>query len=169
MSIGESLLPEFDQELRGTRRVLQNVTDEILDWKAHQKSNTVRWVASHLADIPSWADVCINKDSFDVAPPGEPPHRTEPLDDVDSILKKFDENVARAREVIAEADDGQFLKEWSLLKGGEVMMTMPRIAVVRSFIFNHMIHHRGHLCVYLRLNELPVPALYGPSSDDSGM
>jgi uncharacterized damage-inducible protein DinB len=166
MSISESLLPEFDHEMAGTRSVLANVTDLILGWKAHERSNTVGWVASHLADIPSWTDVCINQDSFDVAPPGQPPHQTIVLDGVDEILGVFDRNVDLARETIAATDDAQYFKPWSLLKGGEVQMTIPRMAVVRSFILNHSIHHRAHLCVYLRLNDLPVPALYGPSADD---
>lgn len=166
MSISESLLPEFDHEMAGTLRVLENVTDSILDWKAHEKSNTAGWVASHLADIPSWTDVCINQDSFDVAPPDAPPHTTTCLPTADEIIRVFKENVESAREVIANADDGQFHKSWSLLKGGEVQVTMPRIAVVRSFILNHNIHHRAHLCVYLRMNDLPVPGLYGPSADD---
>ena len=167
MSIGQSLLPELEHEMAGTRRVLQSVTDSILDWKAHEKSNSVGWVASHLADIPSWADVCINQDSFDVAPPGQPPHQTVILSSVEEILAVFDKHVELARDVIAAADDDQYLMPWSLLKGGEVQLTLPRIAVVRSFILNHNIHHRAHLCVYLRLNDLPVPGLYGPSADDS--
>lgn len=169
MSIGESLLPEFDHEMAGTRRVLEAVTDSVLDWKAHHKSNTVGWVASHLADIPSWTEFCINHDSFDVAPLDAPAHETVVLSSAEEIVQQFDKNVAAARQVISDADDSQFFKPWSLLKGGEVQMTMPRIAVVRSFILNHNIHHRAHLCVYLRLNDLPVPGLYGPSADDDSM
>ena len=169
MSIGESLLPEFDHEMAGTRRVLENVTDSVLGWKAHEKSNSIGWVASHLADIPSWAHVCVNEDSFDVAPLDGPPHETEVLPSVEAILAAFDKNVSAARDVIAAAADEQYFKTWSLLKGGEVQVTMPRIAVVRSFILNHNIHHRAHLCVYLRLNDLPVPGLYGPSADDASL
>ncbi len=166
MSIAQSLLPEYDHEFAGTRRVLSAVTNEILDWSAHEKSNTVGWVASHLADIPSWTDVCINQDSYDVAPPGGEPDTVTVLGSVDEILASLDKNVAEARTVIEAATDEQFMKPWSLLNGGEVVMTMSRIAIVRSFIMSHNIHHRAHLCVYLRLNDLPVPGLYGPSADD---
>ncbi len=169
MSIAESLLPEFDHEMDGTRRVIERVTDSILDWKAHQKSNTVSWVASHLADIPSWTDICVNHDSYDVNPPGGQPDQVKELGSVAEILDALDQNVAAAREVIAAAADDQFFKSWSLLQGGQVQMTMPRIAVVRSFILNHNIHHRAHLCVYLRLNDIPVPGLYGPSADDDSL
>lgn len=166
MTIGKSLVPELDHEMAGTRRVLERVPDSLLDWKAHSKSNTVGWVASHLADIPSWADVCVNQDSFDVAPPGGPPHETVLLPSIGEILSHFDKNVAVAREVFSSADDQDLMKPWSLLQGGEVMLTMSRIAVVRTFILNHNIHHRAHLCVYLRLNDVPVPGLYGPSGDE---
>ncbi|MCG8651229.1 MAG: DinB family protein, partial [Pirellulales bacterium] len=123
-------------------------------------------VASHLAEIPQWTDVCINQDSFDVAPPGEEPYQMEVFSSMAEILSTFDSNVAAARKVIEATDDELFLKPWSLLNGGEVIMTMPRVAVVRSFILSHTIHHRAHLCVYLRVNDLPVPGLYGPSADD---
>ena len=166
MTIGQSLLPELDHEMGGTRRVLERVTDSILDWKAHEKSNSVGWVASHLADIPSWADICINRDSFDVAPPGQPPYQTVVLSSVDEILGQFDKNVAFARDVIEAAADEDFFKPWSLLEAGQIQLTMPRIAVVRSFLLNHNIHHRAHLCVYLRLHDIPVPGLYGPSADE---
>ena len=166
MSIGESLLPELDHEMGGTRRVLERITDSILDWKCHERSNTIGWVASHLAEIPGWTKVCVNEDSFDIAPPGQPRYETTVLSSTAEIIELFDKNAAEAREVIAAAKDSQFLQSWSLLAGGEVQVTMPRLTVVRNYILNHSIHHRAHLCVYLRLNDLPVPGLYGPSADD---
>jgi uncharacterized damage-inducible protein DinB len=169
MSISQSLLPEFDHEMANTRKVLERIPDDKLGWKAHPKSNTIGWVGMHLAEIPGWVDMTMNQESFDVAPPGGQPYRTPPATSRKAILEMFDKNVASARSAIAAADDAKFFQTWSLLSGGQTIFTMPRVAVLRGFVLNHSIHHRGHLCVYLRLNDVPVPALYGPSADESGM
>lgn len=168
MSISESLLPEFDHEMANTRKVLERIPDDKLDWKAHEKSNTIGWVGMHLAEIPGWIDFTLNKDSFDVAPPGGEPYRTPKATSRKAILDVFDKNVATGRAALATAQDQQLFQPWSLLSGGQTLFSMPRIAVLRSFVLNHSIHHRAHLCVYLRLNNVPVPGLYGPSADDSG-
>ncbi len=123
----------------------------------------------HLAEIPGWAEVVLNRDSMDVAPPGGEPYRTPTPASRQEILDRFDANVAAARAAIGAASDAHLAKPWSLLNGGENVFTMPRGAVLRGFVFNHAIHHRAHLCVYLRLNEVPVPALYGPSADEQVM
>lgn len=169
MSQSQAILPEFDQEMANTRKVLERIPEDKLDWRVHEKSNTIGWVAMHLAEIPTWADLALNHDSLDVAPPGGEPHRTPAPQSRQEILARFDKNVAAARAAISAAPDEQFMKPWSLLKGGETIFTLPRAAVVRSFVLNHAIHHRAHLCVYLRLNGVPVPALYGPSADEQGM
>ncbi len=168
MSISKSLLPEYDHEMANTRKVLERIPDDKLTWKAHPKSNTIGWVGMHLADIPSWVAMTLQHDSFDVAPPGKEPYRTPPATSRQAILGVFDKNVAAGRQAIAATDDDRFAEPWSLLSGGQTVMTMPRIAVIRTWVLNHSIHHRGHLCVYLRLNDVPVPAMYGPSADDSG-
>ena len=126
-------------------------------------------LAIHLAEIPQWAPVTIEQDSFDMTPPGAQPREHPKLSSRKEILEMFDQGVARARAAIAAASDEQWMKPWSLLKGGQILMTMPRIAVARSFILNHNVHHRAQLGVYLRLNNLPVPALYGPSADEGAM
>ena len=169
MSLSQSLLPEFDHEMANTRKVLERIPEDKLNWKVHEKSNTIGWVGMHLAEIPGWADVTLNQDFLDVAPVGGEPYRTPPATSRQEILDRFDKNVAAARAAIAAASDDQFMKPWSLLMKGETMFTMPRGAVLRSFVLNHNIHHRAHLCVYLRLNDVPVPALYGPSADEQGM
>ena len=169
MSLSQSLLPEFDHEMANTRKVLERIPEDKLTWKVHEKSNTIGWVGMHLADIPMWADVSLNQDSVDVAPPGGEHHRTPTPTSRQEILDAFDKNVAAARAAIAAATDEQFSKPWTLLAGGQVVFTLPRGAVLRSFVLNHNIHHRAHLCVYLRLNDVPVPALYGPSADEQGM
>jgi uncharacterized damage-inducible protein DinB len=168
MSIGQSLLPEFDMEMAKTRKMLERVPDEKLEWKAHEKSNTIGWVAKHLADIPGWVVVTLNQDSLDLDPPGGEPFQLSTANSRAEFLELFDKNVSAAREAIASTDDATLLKPWSLLNHGQVMFTMPRIAVLRNFVMNHSIHHRAHLCVYFRLNDIPVPSLYGPSADESG-
>ena len=169
MSLGQSLLPEFDHEMANTRKVLERIPEDKLDWKVHEKSNTIGWVGMHLAELPAWIEIGLNQDSFDVDPPGGQPYRTPPATSRRAILDRFDKNVAAGRAALAAAPDAEFLKPWSLLKAGQTVFTIPRAAVVRSFVLNHMIHHRAHLCVYLRLNGIPVPALYGPSADEQGM
>jgi uncharacterized damage-inducible protein DinB len=166
VSLSESLLPEFDHEMANTRRVLERIPEDKLDWKAHPKSNSMGWVGMHLAEIPGWVDVTLNQDSLDIAPAGGEPYRTPPAVSVQAILERFDKNVAAGRAAIAAASDDQFGRPWSLLMGGQTIFTLPRAAVLRSFVLSHAIHHRAHLCVYLRLNDIPVPALYGPSGDE---
>jgi uncharacterized damage-inducible protein DinB len=166
VSIAQSILPEFDQEMAGTRKTLERIPDNKLDWKAHSKSNTIGWVGSHLAEIPEWAEGTLTQDSWDPSPPGSEPYRTPVLNSRGQMLDTFDKNVATARRAIESTSDEAFMKEWSLLWSGAPVFTMPRIAVIRSFILNHMIHHRAILTVYLRLNDIPVPALYGPSGDE---
>lgn len=166
MSIGKSILPEFDQEMAGTRKTLERIPDDKLEWKAHPKSNTIGWVASHLADIPGWLQLTMQQESWDLHPVGGEPYRTPQLTNRQQILDSFDKNVAMAREALGSVSDADFMKNWTLLSGGQAIMTLPRIAVLRGFILNHSIHHRACLCVYLRLNDIPVPGLYGPSGDD---
>jgi len=169
MALRDALLPEFDQEMAGTRKTLERVPDEKLAWKPHPKSWTMGELATHVASILQWASMTIDQDSFDVAPPGAEPYRNPLAGSRAELLDMFEKGVVAARAAIAGASDETLLKPWSLLKGGQPMMTMPRIAVVRSFVLNHGIHHRAQLGVYLRLNDIPVPAIYGPSADEGAM
>jgi uncharacterized damage-inducible protein DinB len=166
MSISQALLPEFDQEMANTRKVLDRIPEDKLDWKAHPKSNTIGWVSKHLADLPSWATETMKSESLDVAPAAGPPFKLPEAKTKQAILELFDKNIAAARSAMSAASDADFMKPWTLLKTGQKLFTMPRIGVVRSMVINHMIHHRAILCVYLRLNNVPVPALYGPSGDE---
>jgi uncharacterized damage-inducible protein DinB len=168
MSIANSILPEFDQEMAGTRKTLERVPDDKLAWKAHPKSNSIGWVTAHLAEIPGWVEGTLKQDQWDIHPPGGEPYRTPQITSHQQALEIFDKNVKLARQAIESTSDAEFLKPWSLLSAGQTIFTMPRIAVIRSFVLNHLIHHRAHLCVYLRLNDVPVPALYGPSGDEQG-
>jgi len=166
MSYAETILPEFEQEMASTRKVLERVPEDKLDWKAHPKSNTIGWNANHLAEMPSWVAMTIRESALDIAPPGGPTYQSPKAASRKEILEVFDKNVAAARKAISEAKDEEMGKNWSLLKGGQTLFTMPRRAVIRTFVINHIIHHRAMLCVYLRLNNIPVPGMYGPSGDE---
>lgn len=167
MRLSDILLPEFDQEMAGTRRVLERVPDGRFDWRPHERSMPLGYLASHLAELPSWIVMVLEKDSLDIAPPGGEPYRSRELGSRDELLQAFDANVAAGREALSGAADEVFGESWSLLRGGETMFTMPRLAVLRNMVLNHAIHHRAQLGVYLRLNGVPVPGLYGPSADEA--
>ena len=168
MPISAALLPEFDHEMANTRRTLERVPDTAFDWTPHENSYSMQALVSHLANLPSWTSVTIEQDSIDMAPAdGSEPPRTEAVASTAQALETFDANVTAARAIIESASDEKLMETWSLLNGGEVMFAMPKVAVLRSFIMNHMIHHRGQLTVYLRMNDAPLPALYGPSADES--
>lgn len=166
MTLSESLLPEFDQEMANTRKLFERVPEDKFSWKPHEKSMTLALLASHLAEIAGWATFMIGTDSLDPSPPGAPPYKTQQAASRAELLEIFDKNVASARASIAGATDEHLRKPWTLLFGGQAVFTLPRIAVLRTWVLNHTIHHRAQLGVYLRLNDLPVPALYGPSADE---
>lgn len=166
MAISEALLPEFDHEMSNTRTTLERVPEDKFDWKPHEKSFPMGHLATHIANLPTWAAMIIAKDSIDIQPEGEPPPKNEAAKSHADLLETFDRNVAAARAALAGASDEQLLKPWTLFKTGNTIFTLPRIAALRSFVMNHSIHHRAQLGVYLRLNDVPVPGLYGPSADE---
>ncbi len=169
MAISEALLPEFDQEMVSARTTLERVPGDKFDWRPHEKSMTMGLLAAHLAHIPSWASMAIDQDEVDTAPGGESPSPPEAPANVEALLADFDKNVTAARAAIAGVSDAELMKPWSLLQNGKTLLTMPKVAVLRSFVMNHLIHHRAQLGVYLRLNDLPVPSIYGPSADENPM
>jgi uncharacterized damage-inducible protein DinB len=166
MTYAQTILPEFDQEMANTRKVLERVPDDRLDWQAHPKSRTIGWNANHVADLPNWLTVSLTQPSLDIAPVDGEPYDFPKLGSRQEILERFDRNVAAARQAITAIKDEQMGEMWSLLRGGNPLITMPRAAVVRGMVLNHLIHHRAILCVYLRLNDIPVPGMYGPSGDE---
>jgi uncharacterized damage-inducible protein DinB len=163
MAIGAALIPEFDHEMANTRKALERVPEDKFGWKPHEKSGSMIWLAGHVAQIPSYASFIFASDFFDVeggatAPP-EPKSRKE-------LLDLFDQNVKKARAELQSASDEQWAKPWSLKAGEKTFFTQPRVGVIRGMVMNHLIHHRAQLTVYLRMNNVPVPALYGPSGDE---
>jgi uncharacterized damage-inducible protein DinB len=168
MALRDSILPEFDHEMAVTRKTLERVPEDKPDWKPHDKSMTMGRLAAHVADLPGFVTMCLQQDSFNVRPPGGgPPRQPLVMTSREQLLKDFDHNVAGLRSTLSNASDESLMKSWSLLAGDKTIFTAPKIGVVRSFCLNHLIHHRAQLGVYLRLNNLPVPSVYGPSADEN--
>jgi len=167
MGMSEALLPEFDHEMKNTRKVLERVPEGKPDYRPHLKSMTMGRLAAHVAEIPHWAGVALTTESLDVNPPGEAPATPSVMTSREELLRRFDKIVAEARAAIAGASDAELAKPWTLLAGGRTVLTMPKAAVLRSFVLSHLIHHRAQLGVYLRLNDVAVPSIYGPSADES--
>jgi uncharacterized damage-inducible protein DinB len=164
--LADTFLPQFDHEMASTKRVLERVPAQRMDWKPHQKSWTLGELATHIATIPGWAEPTMTRTVLDLAPkPGEPPRQRGAAPAAAGAL--LDRNVAASRAAIAAAADANFLVPWTLKSGDATIFTMPRIAVLRSFVLSHLIHHRGEMMVYLRLCDVPLPAVYGPSADES--
>lgn len=166
MSISEALLPEFDQEMAGVRRTLERVPEDKFDWKPHPKSLSMSVLAGHIANLPSWGTLTIHQDELDTAPGGKPMEQTPPPASTAELVATFDRTSAEARAALAGASDAELMKPWTLLSNGTVLFSLPKVACFRSFVINHMIHHRAQLGVYLRINDVPVPSLYGPSADE---
>lgn len=160
---GAMMLPEFDHEMANTRKTLERVDADRFGWKPHEKSWTMKELATHLARLPQWAGVTLETEVLDMDQADFPDPEIGSTRD---LLDLFDANVADARSRIEAASGDDLMVPWSLEMGGETAFSMPRAAVLRSFVLNHMIHHRGQLTVYLRENGIPVPALYGPSADE---
>jgi uncharacterized damage-inducible protein DinB len=166
MPISKMILPEFDHEMANTRKTLERVPDEKFGWKPHEKSMTLGGLATHLANIPSWTEQTFDRDELDVAPPGTGPYRLEEAKSTAALLEAFDKNVTSARAALEAATDENWQGKWSLLMTGKTIFKLPRTAVMRGFVMNHLIHHRAQLGVYLRLLDVPVPSIYGPSADE---
>ena len=166
MGIKDALLPEFDHEMATTRRLLERVPDGEFGWKPHEKSMTLGRLAAHIANIPFWMSMTLETTVFelDSLPPDS--QRQVPESQA-AVLKDFDAKVGTARARLAAALDAELLTPWTLKKGGQEMFTMPRISALRGFVMNHIIHHRGQMSVYLRLHNVPVPSIYGPSADEA--
>jgi uncharacterized damage-inducible protein DinB len=169
MSIAQMLLPEFDQEMANTRKTLERVPEDKLEWKPDPKSMSLGRLAQHIAEMPGWGSMALKQDALDLDPEGKG-YTPQPLPKSrQEILDMFEKNVKESRAAIAGASDGDLQKPWSLLMNKRNLFTMPRVGVLRTFVMNHVIHHRAQLGVYFRLNGIPVPAIYGPSADEGQM
>lgn len=156
------MLAEYDHEIATTKKLLDRVPADRLPWKPHAKSMTLGGLAQHLANIPNWAPPIFDGTVFDLA--ASPLHLPEPESHA-AIMALFEESTTRARKAL-DKTDGELAVLWTLRRDGQEVFTMPRTAVFRTFVINHVIHHRGQLSVYLRLNDVSVPSIYGPSADE---
>ena len=160
MSIGKNLLREFDEEMAATRRVLERVPDDQPDWKPHPKSFSMAHLAQLVAWMPGWIGQALTQTSLDLTKAGRYSNES-----TGTLLTMFDENVRASRQALEQSKDEDWDVDWSLKMGDKVLMTLPRSAVVRQNI-SHLSHHRGQLTVYLRLRDVPVPSIYGPTADE---
>jgi len=164
--LAELLLPEFDEEMTATRRVLERVPDGKSAWKPHPKSMTLGRLATLVAELPAWVVNTLTRDELDIMPPGGPPPKFEALESTARILELFDRNAVVARAALVKTPDAEFQKPWSFKVAGRTVDTRPKYTVYRRTVLNHLAHHRGQLTVYLRLNDARVPAIFGPTADE---
>jgi uncharacterized damage-inducible protein DinB len=162
MMLKELLLAEYDHEVATTLKLLQRLPDSELGWKPHEKSMTLGALATHLSNIPNWAGPLLNDTSFDLS--AAPPN-LEPKASRVEILEAFDTAARQARGWM-DRTDAEYYAQWTLKRAGQAMFSVPRISAFRTFVLNHLIHHRGQLSVYLRMRDVPLPSIYGPSADE---
>ncbi len=169
MSITAGLVPEFKQEMAGLRKILAlSPADQKFDWKPHPKSMGLGRLTGHLAELPGWGSFTLQATELDLA--ADPTRKalgTEPIDQV-TVLRVFDKNVADAITAMVSTDDNAWMVPWTLRHGKHVIFTLPRLAVMRVSVINHIVHHRAQLGVYLRMLDIPLPQIYGPTADNPG-
>lgn len=161
--LNQALIPEFKHEAASTRKILERVPFENPDWKPHEKSYTMARMAGHVAEIMQWTAATINTEGLDFAKSGYKPFIPVSKEE---LLERFDAHCQEALSLLENVSDETLKGTWTLQHGEHVIFTLPRIATLRSFVMNHLIHHRGQLSVYLRLLNVPVPGMYGPSADE---
>ena len=165
MSLNKAFLAELQYESGLTRKVLQRIPADKLNWTPHPKSMTLSRLATHIADIHGWPVFMVGADELDAAKTSLAP---VPLSSPDAILQSFEQNLSSTMAAMETADDEQLGKPWTFRHGEHVIFSMPRKQVLRGMVMSHMIHHRGQLTVYLRMLDIPVPSVYGPSADEQG-
>jgi uncharacterized damage-inducible protein DinB len=164
-NIRQLTLGELEHELATTRRLLERVPGDQLDWKPHEKSFSLGQLAQHVAQLPFWITHTLAEDFFDIAAPFP---RREPARSTQELLDIFDRTTAEMHQALDAADDAALSRPWQMRNGEQVLQTMPKRAVIRTVGLNHLIHHRGQLSVYLRLLDVPLPMMYGPTADERG-
>ena len=168
MSLAHSLLPEFDQEAATTRKLLERIPADRVDFKPHPKSFALGPLSLHIVNLLTWFKMTVALDELDLHPPGGQPWKSPVYESPQATLRKFDENVVAARAILTAMPDEAFGKTWTLKYQGATLFALPRSAALRTFVFNHQVHHRGQLSVYLRMCDVPLPEMYGPTADSKG-
>lgn len=163
--IKQALLGEFLHEAENTRKLLQAIPDSALEWKPSEKNWTTAQLASHIAEVYNWYEYTFNQDVLDM---DSYQYDKGDISKAENIVAKFEENVANAQKAIENSDEAAYMNQWKMQAGGnEIFPPMPKIQVIRGFLYNHLYHHRGELVVYLRSTGNKVPGLYGPTADES--
>ena len=165
-AIANALIAELENEGKTTRTILERVPAEKFDWKPHEKSMTFARLATHVAEMHSWTKNTVENAELDFSKFDYKPLEPKTTEE---LVEFLDKNVAEAITSLKASPDERFMENWTMRNGEQVYFTMPKVAVMRSFVMNHIIHHRGQLSVYLRLNDIAVPAMYGPSADEGTM
>lgn len=165
MAINDGLIKELQHEAANTRKILERVPMDKATWKPHDKSTTLASLATHVARLPLWVERVMTKDGFDAAAPGAFPKQEQPKTSKE-LLDTLDNSVAAATKSLQAASDEDLMKPWSFSMGEHKVFTLPRVAALRTMGLSHLYHHRGQLSVYLRLLDVPVPGMYGPSADE---
>jgi uncharacterized damage-inducible protein DinB len=163
VTLKETLLSEFDDEVALTRRLLDRLPDAEFSWRPHERSMSLGGLATHLAQIPHWGTSILQHDGYDLDSSAATTVEQHSRADV---LQTFDRHSAEVRRTLAERTDAELTAPWTLRSDGHLVMSMPRVSALRRFLLNHLVHHRGQLTVYLRLHNVPLPPLYGPSADE---
>lgn len=163
MSIAESLIPEMEQEASITKRVLERVPEDKLSWKPHQKSYSLGQLALHVATVPGSVADLVTPDRYEISSP----FQQDEAKSKQQMLQAADDSVAKAKHYLSNLDDLAAMATWTLTSSGKQLMAVPRIGLIRTLMLNHWYHHRGQLSVYLRLLNVPVPPIYGPSADEN--
>lgn len=163
MSMNEAFLGELGYEAMSTRKILERVPTEKFDWKPHEKSMTMGQLANHVADMFAWYALTLDTDELDFASGSYKPPKP---DNTGDLVALFDKNLAMANESIGKSNAENFGQMWTLRSGEHVIFSLPKTAALRTFVINHIVHHRGQLSLYLRMNDIPVPSIYGPSADE---
>ena len=166
MTLGQTLAAELKHEAVSTRKMLERVPENKFDWQPHEKSMNLGRLASHVAEISHWVNAALTQDELDFATSGYKPQTANSARD---LVEIFNKTVGEATELLENVSDEDIMRKWRLRNGEKIILDLPKIAVIRSMVLNHLIHHRGQLSVYLRLNDVPLPSVYGPTADEPMM
>lgn len=165
----ESLIMQYDQIAKNARKTIERVPDDKFGWKPHEKSSSMGDLAAHIANLQTWINMSLDVDEFDMNPVNGESIKSPKVTNQKELIELFDKSFESAKKCLENTPDEKLDDNWSLMNQGQVLFTMPKISVVHNFVLHHLIHHNAQLGVYLRLNDIPVPALYGPSADEQIM
>lgn len=168
MTIGQGMAEELAHSAISARKVLERIPESKFDWTPHPKSMTFLKLASHIAESLGWAKYTLDTSELDIEPVDGPKFEAYVAKDLSDLLATFDRNLAESIEALKGVSDATLAEIWTMKKAGEVMFSFPKLIIVRSFILDHLVHHRAQLGLYLRLNDISVPAMLGPSADEEG-